>query len=80
MADRNTYRYLLKNSNQIVYVGITNDPARRIDEHSIDGKNFTHMTIEGPIVSRGSAERWEQDRIDIYSRNHSGYSPKYNKQ
>lgn len=77
MAERNTYRYLLQNGSEIVYVGITNDPVRREAEHSVD-KNFTSMKIVGPKVTRTTAEQWEENRIATYKSNHEGRRPKYN--
>ena len=59
MAKRNTYRYTLREGNQIRYRGITNDPARRADEHRRDGKPGK-MRIEGPRVTRRSALEWER--------------------
>ena len=46
MAKRDTYKYELTRGNKVVYVGITNDPARREQEHRQD-KNFTKMRLIG---------------------------------
>ena len=78
MAKRNTYKYELKRGNEVVYAGITNNPARREAEHRQD-KDFNKMTIVGKPCSRLRAEQWEVDRIETYMRNHRGKTPKYNK-
>jgi len=75
---RDTYKYTLKDGNEIKYIGITDDPDRRIEEHSKD-KNFSHMKIEGQIVTRKSAEKWEENRLETYRKGHKGKNPKYNK-
>lgn len=77
MADRDTTRYELREGNRGVYVGITNDPSRRAQEHSAD-KDFTKMVTIGPRVTRTTAERWEEERIATYKQNHHGERPKYN--
>ena len=43
MADRDTYKYILKDGNEIVDYGITNDLERREQEHRNDGLKFTKM-------------------------------------
>ena len=40
-----TVTYELKRGNEVVYVGTTNDPERREQEHQESGKNFGHMNI-----------------------------------
>ena len=59
MANRNTYRYTLRNGNRITYRGITNNPERRASEHRSAGKTGK-MRIEGPRVTRNSALEWER--------------------
>ena len=76
--DRNTTKYLLTKGNEIVYVGITNDPERREAEHRQD-KNFDKMRIVGAKSTRSGAEQWETNRIETYRGNHKGSTPKYNK-
>lgn len=78
MTKRDYSRYELWDGNKIVYIGITNDPDRRIDEHGIK-KDFSTMRVSGPKVSEETARIWEQDRLDTYRQNHEGKNPKYNK-
>ena len=77
MTERDTVRYELHDGNKVVYVGITNDPKRRAQEHSTD-KEFGNMVIVGPKVSRTTAEAWETERIQTYKQNHNGNRPQYN--
>lgn len=76
--ERDTSRYLLKKGNEIVYIGITDDPKRRESEHKSEGKKFAKMEKVGPAVTRDSAFKWESERIKKYKKSHSGKSPKYN--
>ncbi len=78
MSNRDTSKYILKQGNKIVYVGITNDPQRREAEHRQD-KDFDKMEIIGRTCTRQSAEQWETDRIETYMSNHGGNTPIYNK-
>jgi len=76
---REHYRYELRDRRKIVYIGITDDPARRKDEHKRERKQFTSMNIVGPTVTKESAEQWEKKRIRQYCRSHRGKGPRYNK-
>ena len=75
--ERDTSRYELHQGNKVVYVGITNNPERRMREHEAD-KDFGKMVIIGRKVTRATAENWETERIATYKRNHSGERPIYN--
>lgn len=79
-ASRDHYRYELYSEGKIVYIGITNDLARREQEHRAEGKEFRTMSPQGPAVTEASAERWEEDRLESYRKNHGGRNPKYNTQ
>lgn len=78
MANRDTYKYELRNGNKVVYVGITNDLARREAEHRNEGMKFTSMTKVGNVTTRSGAEAWESGRIATYKENHNGNRPQYN--
>jgi hypothetical protein len=78
MSERNTYKYELTQGNKVVYVGITNDPARREAEHRQD-KEFTTMRIVGRPSTPEGASQWETKRIQTYMQNHNGNTPLYNK-
>ena len=45
MSNRDTVTYELKQGNKVVYVGTTNNPDRRQQEHDKSGKNFSKMNI-----------------------------------
>ena len=77
MEKRDTNKYVLKQGNKIVYVGITDDPQRREAEHRQD-MNFDKLEIVGRKTSRDNAEQWETDRIKTYMDNHDGKTPLYN--
>ena len=78
MANRDTYKYELRNGNRIVYVGITNNLERREAEHRNEGMQFTSIAKVGNITTRDAAEAWEADRIATYKDNHGGDRPQYN--
>lgn len=79
MADRDTLKYILKDGNKIVYVGITNDLDRRTEEHTVDGMQFTSVEKVGNKTTRDAAGNWETERIQTYMKGHNGQTPKYNK-
>lgn len=78
MAKRDTYRYELKQGQKVLYAGITNNPDRREAEHRNEGKRFGRMDVVGPVVKRSSAEKWEEERLNSYRKNHGGRNPRYN--
>lgn len=75
---RDTWLYELKDSNRIVYLGISNDPDDRVIQHRNAGKRFTHANVKSVALTRESAERREKQEIQRYQRQHDGRSPKYN--
>lgn len=79
MSNRDTNKYVCRQGNKIVYVGITNDLARREAEHLRDGMKFTSMTKVGNITTPKAASAWETAKIRTYQQNHGGETPLYNK-
>mgnify|MGYP003300184612 CR=1 FL=1 len=78
MAKRDTYKYELTRGNKVVYVGTTQDPKRREQEHRQD-KDFDKMRLVGNVSTQGGASQWETERIQTYMKNHNGKTPEYNK-
>lgn len=77
-AKRDTYIYELKDGNEIVYYGITNNTDERFIKHDNSEKEFTHMrVIRGPM-SRRRAEELEYFYIQRYQQQHEGRPPRYN--
>lgn len=71
-----TYVYKLVRNGQTVYIGITNDLARREQEHRED-KQFDKMqVIKGPCT-REEAEKLESLQLRLFSFSHS-HLPEYN--
>ena len=77
-SHRFTNRYKLKEGNEILYFGITDDLKRRESEHKSKGMKFSKMEKVGPAVTRESALKWERESIKKYKKSHGGKSPKYN--
>jgi predicted GIY-YIG superfamily endonuclease len=76
---RDTWVYELKDGNEIVYYGITNDPDRRVIEQANSGKRFTHLRVISVALTRESAEERETEEIQRYQRQHGGRPPKCNR-
>ena len=75
---QDTVTYELKNGNKVVYVGTTNDPERRVQEHIGDGKKFSHMNVTSRRMTETGAMKKETQRLETYRKN-QGANPKYNK-
>lgn len=68
MKSRDTYRYVLRDRREVVRYGISDHPEVRAYAHELDGKRFTGVSVEGPTVTRESAQDWERDMIEAYQR------------
>ena len=77
MGKRDTTRYTVRTGNLIQKFGITNDPDRRAIENANEGVPGV-MRIEGPLVTRESAQDWETRKIQEYEQR-NGKPPRYNK-
>jgi hypothetical protein len=75
---RDTYLYELKDSREIVYYGITNDPEVRERNHRSDGWRFSHMNVICGPLFRKNAEKIEGGFIHRYQLQHGGKPPRYN--
>ena len=74
-----TFTYKLKEGNTVVYIGTTNDPKRREQEHKSEGKRFTKMEITSRRMTEDGAKKKEAKELETYRKNHKGKNPKYNK-
>lgn len=77
-GEKKKVTYKLVKDGKAVYIGTTNDPYRRNDEHSDSGKKYDYMEITSPKVSAREAERREARNLDSY-RQATGRRPRYNK-
>ena len=77
-AKRDSVNYTLRQGRNVVYYGVTNEPARRKAEHKNSGKRFTSMAT-GVKISRGTAQKRERKRIKRYRSGHGGRKPRYNR-
>jgi len=78
-SKRDTYRYRLKAGNKIIYIGTTNDPERRAREHKEIKERHIKFEVVGPKVTRDTAKKWEDDKLETYRKHNKGRNPKYNK-
>lgn len=60
VGSRNVVGYTIRSrDDRILYVGITNHPEARADEHWEDGKRFNYLKVETRPMPRTYARRWE---------------------
>ena len=76
-AKRDTVVYELYDNGEKVYIGITDDSARRREEHKQD-KKFDRMKIVTRKRTKESALKEEKRRIETYKKA-TGKLPRYNK-
>ncbi len=70
--------YKLKKGSEIVYIGITNDFTRIINEHINDGKEFTTFDFVKGWYTRREAKEIEALELSAYQTTHRYRPPKYN--
>jgi predicted GIY-YIG superfamily endonuclease len=70
--------YKLVSGGRAVYVGTTNNPARRNWEHSKSGKRYDYLETTSPRVSNSEAGSRETRNLKSYKKA-TGRKPKYNK-
>ena len=75
---RDTVTYELKKGNEVLYVGTTNNPERREQEHKNEGKQFSKMKITSRRMTEEGAKQKESERLKKYRKN-QGKNPRYNK-
>ena len=75
---QDTVTYKLKDGNKLLYVGTTNDPGRREQEHRDSGKKFGHMNVTSRRMTEDGAMKKEESKLKTYRKN-NGKNPRYNK-
>ena len=75
---QDTVTYELKQGNKVLYIGITNDPERREQEHREEGKKFKRMKVTSRCMTEEGATKKEAERLTRYRKN-QGRNPIYNK-
>ncbi len=78
-ATQGVYGYTIRGrAGRVKYVGITNNPVRRAEEHRADGKRGI-LRVETRGMSRTTARKWEAGRLSKHRRTNAGKNPRYNK-
>ena len=74
---RKKFTYKLVKNGRAKYIGSTNNPYRRNEEHS-QKKDYDYMEVTSGRVSEREAERREARNLRSYRRA-TGRNPRYNK-
>ena len=70
--------YALFNKGKKVYIGESEDPQKRAEQHADEGKIFDRVETTSRPMKRENAEKREADQLRTYRRGHGGKNPKYN--
>ena len=73
-----TVTYELLQTNAVVYIGITNNPEEREQQHVREFKVFTHLRITSEPMQRNTAEQKEENDLQAFRDNNGGRNPLYN--
>ena len=76
---RSTETYRLRDGNKTVYIGTSNDPERREEEHREEGKKFTKLEPTSRKMTEDGAKEKEADQLRTFRQGHKGKNPQYNK-
>ena len=71
--------YALWNKRKKVYIGESEDPQKRAEEHAADGKKFQSVQITSRPMKPENAEKRQASQLQAYRQGHRGKNPKYNK-
>lgn len=71
--------YELWNKGKKVYIGESENPEERAEQHRQGGKKFDRVNVTSRPMKKENAEKREADRLEAYRRGHGGKNPKYNK-
>jgi hypothetical protein len=74
----NVVTYKLVKNDKAVYIGSTNNPKLRNEEHSASRRDYDYMKVTSGRVSRTEAERREARNLHSF-RDATGRKPRYNK-
>ena len=77
-AKKDTVTYELRWDEDVVYIGTTNDPDRREDEHRLDGKIFDELKRTSKPMTEKRAKQKEAKDLKAFRRAHRGENPIYN--
>lgn len=77
-TNKRTKLYALKLGRKTKYIGITNNPSRRNNEHKRTGKRFSSMKILSSHNKQSIARSKERSLIQRHQRHHGGRPPTYN--
>ena len=73
-----TFVYQLKDGNETVYYGTTDDLERREKQHQREGKIFDSIESLSEHETEEEAKEIERRRLLVYHQRHGRY-PRYNK-
>ena len=76
---RDTVSYALYDGHKKVYIGTTNDPVRRAEEHAEEPKRFSRLQITSSRLTEEGAIQKEEEQLEVYRQGHGGQNPRYNK-
>ena len=76
-AKEDTVTYELRWDGDVVYIGTTNDPDRRKDEHDED-MIFDELVPTSEPMTAAMAKQKEAEDLEAYRRDHDGMNPLYN--
>lgn len=79
-SKRDTITYKLTGKKgETLYIGTTNNPEQRAEQHRDAGKRFVNLIPTSRKMTAGGAENKETQQLATFRRGHSGRNPRYNK-
>ena len=75
---RKTRTYALYDGREKVYIGESNDLARRALEHEKEGHKFTRIVPTSRAMTKPGAQSKEADQLEAFRGGHRGRNPRYN--
>ena len=73
------HTYALYQGREKVYIGVTDDLERRLEEHREERKRFTRAEKTSVLMREKTALEREAAQLESYRGSHRGKNPRYNK-
>ena len=77
-ADMSKTYALYKGRNK-VYIGESEDPEARAEEHRQERKQFDRVEITSRLMKKANAQKRQAEELETYRRGHGRKNPRYNK-
>ncbi len=78
MGQQKSKTYALYQGRKKIYIGESENPERRAEQHRDEGKVFDRLEVTSRSINKDNAQKRQADQLETFRRGHKGQNPKYN--